>query len=379
MTSSVRPHSATVRREWGQGIPPSLRPLVRAYVLGYATAVAPRLLTLVLRQYVTKRKPSLDRSVTQPSFLPSLLHIFREGLDVRRFPAFCALLVGGSTLLEIPLFALVSRLASRLPPLARRRLSRFFSTFCAAWLSLILLQSKQSDAFTERVLVEPEDAQPPQGQYQTIRYAGRTLDLTLFALTRALDVVVGEAWAQRHRRSGPRWTQLESTVSKLTDPTIFAISSGLVMWSWFYYPSKLPRAYSQWISTAAAVDPRLIEALRRCRKRELRYGEETGQAPLLQAMAKEYGWPLDWGDPAKSVPYPCEMVHMGCGPSLVNDHVLATQPATRSPDTEAEGAEKSPGLCSSVFGVPGSVHHVVLLRCLPDKDASGPPSDREGH
>lgn len=87
------------------------------------------------------------------------------------------------------------------------------------------------------------------------------------------------------------------------------------MWSWFYFPSRLPRAYSQWISTAAAVDARLIEALRRCRKGELRYGEDTGQAPLLQAMAKDYSWPMEWGDPARAIPYPCEMVHMGCGPS----------------------------------------------------------------
>lgn len=109
--------------------------------------------------------------------------------------------------------------------------------------------------------------------------------------------------------------QLDAAISKLTDPSIFAVSCGFIMWSWFYYPSRLPRAYSQWISTAAAVDARLIEALRRCRRGEIRYGEETGQAPLLEAMARDYGWPVEWGDPAKTMPYPCDMVHMGCGPS----------------------------------------------------------------
>jgi hypothetical protein len=109
--------------------------------------------------------------------------------------------------------------------------------------------------------------------------------------------------------------QLESTISRLTDPTIFAVSCTFIMWAWFYYPSRLPQAYSQWISKAAAVDPRLIEALRRCRTQEIRYGQDTGQASLLQAMARDYEWPLDWGDPAKSIPYPCDMVHMGCGSS----------------------------------------------------------------
>lgn len=87
------------------------------------------------------------------------------------------------------------------------------------------------------------------------------------------------------------------------------------MWAWFYYPTRLPRAYTKWIGSAAAVDSRLIAALQRCRSKELRYGEDTGQAPLLQGMCKDFGWPLEWGDPAKSIPFPCEVVHMGCGPS----------------------------------------------------------------
>jgi len=36
---------------------------------------------------------------------------------------------------------------------------------------------------------------------------------------------------------------------------------------------------------------------------------------LFIGMCKDYSWPLDWGDPAKVIPIPCEMVHMGTGPS----------------------------------------------------------------
>lgn len=87
------------------------------------------------------------------------------------------------------------------------------------------------------------------------------------------------------------------------------------MWAWFYHPKRLPRSYNKWITSAASVDLRLIEALRRCHSGEFQYGKETGQAHLLQGMCVDYEWPLAWGDPAVVVPIPCQMVHMSSGPS----------------------------------------------------------------
>ncbi|OTA65257.1 hypothetical protein K449DRAFT_431851 [Hypoxylon sp. EC38] len=286
------------RRKLDESIPPLLRPFIRAYVLGYASAVAPRLLTLVL-QYVTRRRK--DKGIasvtrTHDSFIKSLQRILRGGLELQRFPTFCAAL----TIL--------------LPKIEANLLSRWLSSFIAAWFSLRLLQSKKSDGFSETITINPDS---PKASQITIRYAGRTLDLTLFAATRALDVIIGELWSRRrqHRVAAGQWSQLETLLSKLPDTTIFATSSALIMWAWFYSPCKLPKSYTKWISSAADVDSRLIEALRRCRKGELRYGEETGQAPLLQSMCADYKWPLEWGDPVKSIPFPCEIVHMGCGPS----------------------------------------------------------------
>ncbi|KAI0131260.1 hypothetical protein F4814DRAFT_162961 [Daldinia grandis] len=306
------------RKKLDESIPPLLRPLIRAYVLGYTSAVAPRLLTLIL-QHVTRRgRDKGAATVTQPrdSFISSLQRIVRGGLEFQRFPTFCAALVGGTTLLEVLLSRVLSRLwEGQLPTLTLKRLSRWLSTFVAAWLSLRLLQSKKSDDFSETIAINLDD--PQTAKQETVRYAGRTLDLTLFAATRALDVIVSEAWSRRGRRrvAISRWAWVESLISKSADPTIFAASSAFIMWAWFYSPSQLPKAYTKWISSAAAVDSRLIEALRRCRKGELRYGEETGQAPLLQSMCADYKWPPAWGDPVKSIPFPCEIVHMGCGPS----------------------------------------------------------------
>lgn len=101
----------------------------------------------------------------------------------------------------------------------------------------------------------------------------------------------------------------------MVDPVVFVVSCAFIMWSWFYYPHNLPRNYNKWITSAASVDLRLIEVLRRCKFRELRYGEDTGQAPLLGSMCSDLKLPRHWGDPEKTIPFPCEIVHMGCGSS----------------------------------------------------------------
>ncbi|KAK7921024.1 hypothetical protein PG985_009046 [Apiospora marii] len=320
MTSSLQPRPARGDpQKWDRSIPPPLRPLVRAYALGYASTVVPRLFALVLQQVTPKKsRGGPDKGALQPPRecpVVSLQRILRAGLDPQRFPAFCATLVGGSTLLEILLRRLCFRIPGSLSVAARKRLSRWLASFTAACFSLKLLQSKASQAFTETVPAEKDsnlDTAPT-----TIKYAGRTLDLSLFAFCRALDVIIGELWAQRRTRrvADKQWTSIEIAASRLADPSMFAVSCALIMWSWFYYPSRLPRAYNKWISSAASVDKRLIQALQRCRTRELRYGEDTGQAPLIQGMCRDYKWPLQWGDPAVAVPFPCEVVHMGCGPS----------------------------------------------------------------
>ena len=175
------------------------------------------------------------------------------------------------------------------------------------------------------------------------------MDLTLFAVVRALDVVVGELWARRkaYKLSVGRWHKSDELVGYFADPALFAGSCALIMvslspvlntfsaidvpicgigherrrtnsplqWSWVYLPEKLPRAYNKWITSAAAVDARLIKALRLFRWGDLVYGRDTGQSELITSMCADYNLPLIWGDPTKTIPFPCEIVHMGHGPS----------------------------------------------------------------
>ena len=81
-----------------QLVPPALRPVFRAYILGYASSTGPRLLTLLLTHLSRRRKKVGEK--TEDPFLLSLFRILKGGLEFQRFPAFCAALVGGSTLLQ---------------------------------------------------------------------------------------------------------------------------------------------------------------------------------------------------------------------------------------------------------------------------------------
>ncbi len=79
-------------------LPPILRPVFRAYILGYASSTTPRLLTLLLTHFGQRRKKSEENP--DASLLHSFFRILKGGLELQRFPTFCAALVGGSTILE---------------------------------------------------------------------------------------------------------------------------------------------------------------------------------------------------------------------------------------------------------------------------------------
>ncbi len=219
---------------------------------------------------------------------------------VHDFPFFCAALVSGYTLLQIPLrilLILVTRYLQAQRWRDKRSLilfvSRFLAGLCSAWFSIGLLNEAGPDKIPlslakvdpARTRVQTEDRQRSGRTSSGI--AGRSLDLTMFASTRAVDTIVYGLWA-RHRKSRisrNRWTAIEQIISQNADALVFATSSGAVMWAWFYLPNRLPRAYRDWIKSAAQVDERLIEALRRVRHGDFVYGEDTGQAPLLQSKS----------------------------------------------------------------------------------------------
>lgn len=141
--------------------------------------------------------------------------------------------------------------------------------------------------------------------------AGKTLDLTLFAFVRAVDALCHMSPIPQN----PRLRQIRGIAHKYANPFLFITSCATIMHAFFYAPLRLPHNYRAWISRLACVDERLIHALRQIRFGNFIYGQETGMSALLGDMCDDYGLPTEWGNPAKTVPIPCELVHHGRGPN----------------------------------------------------------------
>lgn len=73
--------------------------------------------------------------------------------------------------------------------------------------------------------------------------AGKTLYLTLFTVSRALDVLIYSLWSQRKARrvQSGQWSRIESGLGQIWDSLVFCASAGAVMFAWFYFPERLPR------------------------------------------------------------------------------------------------------------------------------------------
>lgn len=103
---------------------------------------------------------------------------------------------------------------------------------------------------------------------------------------------------------------------------LFSASSAIIMFNWLYTPEKLPRSYNKWVRTAAAVDMRLISGLRQLRNKVLIYGVEPSFPHVFTELCQDYNWPLEWANHSKTVPVPCEIVHLKDGPNC-EYHALA--------------------------------------------------------
>ena len=157
-----------------------------------------------------------------------------------------------------------------------------------------------------------------QGVLPKTDTAGKTLDLSVLIAIRAVETTVRaiwkSSWHDRSQRNNFR-SRVESAIANFIDPIIFALSSSLIMWSWFYLPYSLPDSYRKWIGRAANIDEKLLRVLRNAREGIFVYGRDNDQANILQPICTHNALPIAWADPARSIPIPCEVVHCGSGPS----------------------------------------------------------------
>lgn len=288
------------------------------------SVTVPRIASLLVA--AVRGKASLTYALSRAS--AALLR--QAGVD--RFPFTCGLLILGASLPRL-LISLFTRRFGRAPKWTLRQnasaTATFLSSFAAALASFALLNRRPSRpehfvtaesrplgqktspstrAANQDVLVETAERRKLSAAEVPL-LAGKTLDLTLFGAVRALDIAMSIAWSQKTSRLSKR---AKSFVEQAAIPTMFATSSALVMWTWFYAPQNLPPSYRSWISSAAQIDERLIQALREVRYGTFIYGQDTGRERLLGDMCRDLGMPEIWGDPAKMA-IPCELYHSGTG------------------------------------------------------------------
>ncbi|CAG8716149.1 13399_t:CDS:2, partial [Ambispora leptoticha] len=135
----------------------------------------------------------------------------------------------------------------------------------------------------------------------------KTIDLTLLALVRAIDVLVRYIYQERipeHTKQKwiPKW------LSDHIDTLAFVCSCSEIMFAWFYAPKRLPSSYIEWIDHMAHIDPRIMATLRLIRNGEIEYGRDTGHSRILSEYAAEVGLDPSMGDPVNG-PIPCVLVH----------------------------------------------------------------------
>lgn len=280
----------------------------------------------------------------------------RRALGFDQFPTFCGVIIGGATLLRGPFYALL-----RGPTKYRRRsvraqrlahlCSSFLAALTAASFGFALLNKPRKPshagptlngsapgpasrsqpaapngrgAVRKQVIAAlpplPEDAlgaDHPKGASSPLDISGRSLDLTLFSAVHAIDVLAVLIWL----KTAPHGRFARVAASGAT-PALFAGSSATIMYAWFYKPNRLPRSYVEWISSAAELDERLRLALQHARYGEWLYGKDTGMGPLLGSLAGECGLPEEVGDPARTIPVSCEVVHMGASKSCEKHALL---------------------------------------------------------
>ena len=217
-----------------------VNPVLRAYTLGYLASTGPRLIGFL---GIMRRK---DISANDKLKLATIL---KTSTEPNRFPTAAALIVAGATAVPRVVLAILrwlsTLLGTRSSSRATNKRVRHICTFLSAWLAFDLLnrdkgwvrkraQSRGAADVDISNLRAPNRHQLPNASYQP-PYAGKTIDFTLFAFFRALDVLAITTWMRtRSRKWHPehQMPRLAKFGKRMADPWIFASSACVIMWSW---------------------------------------------------------------------------------------------------------------------------------------------------
>ncbi|CAO3676272.1 unnamed protein product [Rhizopus stolonifer] len=238
--------------------------MIRAYSLGWVISTTPGLISLLIKVIASKNKSS----AIQKAILVSLPHLLKLSVTKNGFPLLLATSFGGQAFVRYAHF----QCTGKKTPL---KTSIFLSSFLSIWSVKRL--------------------------YPNLH----TLDLTFFALVRALDVFAHRIYgSDKARQRVPEWLLEYGNIF------VFMMASAEIIFSWFYEPQRLPRSYEKWITHMSGIDTRLLKALRAIRSGEWVYGKDTGFEYLLGNYCEKLGLPRSYGDP-RSGRIDCTVVHDG--------------------------------------------------------------------
>ncbi|KAK9241020.1 hypothetical protein V1525DRAFT_93361 [Lipomyces kononenkoae] len=263
---------------------PAVTPALRAFLLSFAAVVGPRILNITLR--------SLRRPDPVRKYLSGVKHIFLSALALNELPIFWAALLASS----ISFSRLAEVIMSKLSKSQRHaRLASFVVTMLASGCTLRWHQRLLKRDSTNDISL------PAEEQVRNRQEHGRTIDHTLFTVTSAIDYL--------YRRIHIAKPSHAIALYGATDIYGFVASATVVMYAWFYHPTRLPVSYNHWITKFAEMDASLLTALRLVKSGDFIYGKDTGCGPVLAPLCEKLGLPKEYGDPAVTIPIPCAIVH----------------------------------------------------------------------
>ncbi|RKP28763.1 hypothetical protein METBISCDRAFT_20226, partial [Metschnikowia bicuspidata] len=244
-----------------------LSPALRAYLFVHLYITVPKIFFNVLQ---LARK---DQVLLIPC---SAFNTLRKACRPTKFPALAAKLMLQINATEPLVYYVFKRLGYPLAPRRRLFVSTVVAVFCAALIHFKNFQNTSS-AHGRQLL----------------------LDLTLLVAVRAADTAAASTLSY----VGGGWWAL------VGDGALFVATSALIMYSWFYYPERLPTAYRNWITSAASMDDELVELLREVKHKRIAYGEKGRGEHLLQEFCERKNQSPERGSLLINQPLSCECVH----------------------------------------------------------------------
>lgn len=234
----------------------AILPFLRAWLLGYTTAVGPQILAIFASL-------ALGKGASWSSVLNKLIKSIRKGFRIRGGLAFSAgVSIGGGKLLERVLVEPLIRKAYE-EIMQRRKgkgkaddeelkikaTSTFISTTLSSLIAISLLSASSAPRSSRTIIIknklelEPAFLTSPYPTFSladpvnslkaspsspTRRRSSKTLDLTLFFLVRALDILTRGVYQWSNK--GEASNNLVSWIATQGDALLFAASCCRIMW-----------------------------------------------------------------------------------------------------------------------------------------------------